>query len=71
MTASERMIKTVAAMEDAALCHFSGHLAQDYVINEPSGELLGICLVEQAKRFAAAVKGRPHEGGTTNGKGKA
>lgn len=61
-------IKTVAAMSNEDLCAMAGELGRTYVENEPSGELLGIVLVEQAARFSRMVAAsRPPEGGTTNG----
>lgn len=45
----------VAALHDTALCGVSGWLARDYDQNADSGELLGLCLVESARRFNAAV----------------
>ena len=51
----ELTAKTIAALSDSMLCAMAGDLGQTYVENEPSGELLGICLVEQARRFAARV----------------
>lgn len=50
---AELMVETLG---DDILCRLAGQLRQSYVENEPSGELLGICLVEQARRFAARVK---------------
>lgn len=47
----------VAALNDEALCAVSGWLGQHYDENAPSGELLGLCLVESARRFALRVQG--------------
>lgn len=43
--------QAVAALHDAALCCLSGWLRQTYEENHLTGEVLGICLVEQARRF--------------------
>ena len=48
----------VAALNDEALCAVSGWLGQHYDENAPSGELLGLCLVEAARRFSAGVMAR-------------
>lgn len=45
----------VAVLSDEALCALSGWLSRRYEENAPSGELLGLCLVEAARRFSAAV----------------
>lgn len=50
--------ENVAALNDVALCRLTGWLAQDYQEDGPSGEVLGICLVEGAARFAAGVAER-------------
>ena len=60
--------ESVAALNDVALCRLTGWLAQDYQEDGPTGDVLGICLVEQARRFTARLS-RPPEGGTTNGEG--
>ena len=52
-------IKTVAAMTDEDLCAFGGELLRNYSENDPSGEMLGIVLVEQADRFAKRVREVP------------
>lgn len=49
----------VQALDDAQLCAVSGHLGQDYDENGISGMLLGLCLVESARRFALLVAARP------------
>ena len=49
---------SVAALHDTALCAVSGWLARECDENSESGELLGLCLVEAARRFSAAVAAR-------------
>jgi hypothetical protein len=45
----------VAALHDTALCAVSGWLGRTYDENAESGQLLGLCLVESARRFSAVV----------------
>lgn len=47
----------VAVLNDESLCALSGWLSRRYEENAPSGELLGLCLVESARRFALRVAG--------------
>ena len=47
----------VAALNDTALCDVSGYLAQDFDENEATGRVLGICMVEQTRRFTRRVRG--------------
>lgn len=42
----------VVALDDYELIGVSGELGRIYDENGPTGTLLGICLVEQARRFA-------------------
>lgn len=48
----------VAALHDEALCALSGWLSRRYDENAESGELLGLCLVESARRFSVGVASR-------------
>jgi hypothetical protein len=47
----------VAVLHDESLCALSGWLSRHYEENAPSGELLGLCLVESARRFSLRVQG--------------
>lgn len=42
----------LSVLSDACLCRLSGWLRLDYDENEKTGEVLGMCMVEQAARFA-------------------
>lgn len=53
--ASDR-VAAVAALSDAELVAVRGLLGRIYDENEVSGELLGICLVEEGERFERMVK---------------
>jgi hypothetical protein len=46
----------VAALDDYELIGVSGELGRIYDENGPTGTLLGICLVEQARRFVEGKK---------------
>lgn len=50
--------EAVGALNDDCLCRLSGWLARDYDINDATGRIYGLCLMEQADRFAAQVKTR-------------
>lgn len=63
------LAEAVAALSDECLCRLAGFLAQDYDENEATGEALGMCLVEQARRFAVRVKARGQDVPATFGEG--
>lgn len=52
----------VSVLDDVSLCRLSGWLRLDYDENGKTGEVLGICLVEQAARFVKRVEDK----GTAN-----
>ena len=54
MSECERMMRTLRAMDDAALAQLAGGLRLDYDENEASGEWLGGCLVVATERYIAA-----------------
>lgn len=49
----------VGELNDTQLVAVRGFLSRDYDFNGLTGHLLGICYVEEAKRFEAAVMARP------------
>ena len=49
------MAAAVAALSDDELLRVSGHLAQGYSENGPTGELLGICLIERSARWERRI----------------
>ena len=51
-TAREDRHAAVQALNDKSLCRLSGWLALSYSESDATGEVLGMCLVEQAERFA-------------------
>ena len=56
----------VEILDDVHLCKLAGWLAQDFDENGATGEMLGLCLVEQARRFSVLIEvrgaGRPGNG---------
>ena len=54
-TAPADRMDAVRALNDASLCRLSGLLGREYDENETTGEVLGMCIVEQAVRFVRAT----------------
>lgn len=62
--APDRVI-AVSTLNDDELLRVSGWLCQHYEENQPTGEILGICLVERSDRWAHEImtKQNSHTGG--------
>jgi hypothetical protein len=50
----ERM-EAIQALNHESLCSLAGFLFKNHIAGETTGDVLGMCLVEQAKRFVASV----------------
>ena len=52
------MAQTVAALDDEQLCAMTRAFHLNHRVEEPSGETLAICILEQATRFARNIEHR-------------
>lgn len=50
----------VSVLDDCFLCALAAWLESNFEETEASGRVLGICLVEQARRFARNTPARRH-----------
>jgi hypothetical protein len=51
-SASGERMEAIQALSHASLCRLADFLIKDHTAGETSGDVLGMCLVEQADRFA-------------------
>ena len=57
-TAFEERMEAVKSLNDVSLCRLAACLQKDFVAGEPTGDVLGMCLVEGFKRFAKQWQGQ-------------